>query len=1250
MKTKSILHSIIIISSLLSFLLMAGIGYGAYCDDVQTNLTSGYPVVYNASNCPIAFGTYYVNATSSSTGYITIVQSNTVFDCNGATIRGNGTGYGIDSDLKNNITIKNCIINNYDRGMWIRRGNGAYVFNNTLNYSISSAIRITNFNNSFIYLNHVYNTSLVAGIIELQGNIINGSVYDNVIDKGYYGIRFFDNVTNGKAFRNNITNSVSTGIYVWDSDLDIINGTNVSDNYVLNSGRNGISLNGYNGYVYNNIVENYNHEGIDFHCDEARTTTNNFNVYNNLIFQSDNYWSMGEWGISLLNIQNSNIYNNTIRNLINTTIDLTQGRGILVSSGDFTKNLNIFNNTILNISGNCFYTSSLNISWYSNTFSDCYNEVATRGSTSYLTNYSTSFLTNNNYLSGIARYKQYNDRVNITINETSSISHTINLSNNGIVTLSYNGRKDLRIVNSTITLNPIDSNYSAYWTHNSSVYANNFKNATITIPSNGALTVVKSSSSGGCDYPTVANYVGYNKLCDGIFYLNATSSASGVLTANADNTFIECGNTILIGNTTGKGAYNNKHGVTIANCTFLNYNQGIKDDISAENSYLYNNKINNSDICIYNVGVGNSTINGNIISNCTSGIQIYKSTRNGNYTVSNNIIYGNDGIIVREANIAWVYGNKIYSSSNDGISIVKTDNAFIYNNLLYNISDYSFYLYNSTLIEANNNNASLLYRDNSVYSSLVVNLSFHDNRIGNLNGSNNHLLRLDGNINATIKNNYFYNAAILSQFLNIVGSLLIDSNTFINADKAISFRGITNGVINSNTILNISKNSDGYNTGIHIWGNSSNISLNGNSIEYAHLGIYIQQSNNVSIYNTICNQISLIDILNGAMPNTRTNTQGYGVYQYNEPTACILAGEQYEGWLGDSSESMSDNITKFRTYNVTNLIINGITPNVNVQTYLHTVGVFGIQNYNLPTGYWYNKFWFIQDMTDLDEFYNNPNWNQLQVVPTNVSGISNIFWKNRAGMNNKAYTQGNYSISKSLMSFKNVNQTTAYNLSLFNLTINPQGYTCVQIFNGTSNLPWGGCGSAYNSYNETIGAGNRTMVFNTLNNLTPRLTGVDPNALITTFSTTSKQTIIVSTGAFNITNLDYHSGVYVYHDGVSLGYTNSKDYYADSSGNWEFSETVIVINQIQTQNCILSVSSIFDTTSFLPMMIVALMLVVILPIILLFWSAQQNNVNYIDVAKQSTGNIIMVSVAIIVVIILIIMSLALIAGIFGALC
>ena len=76
--------------------------------------------------------------------------NNKIFDCQGHTIEGDGSGYdgGIYLNSRQNNTIKNCIIRNFDYGIFLDHSSNNFLTNNTANsnrYGIYLYSSSTNF-------------------------------------------------------------------------------------------------------------------------------------------------------------------------------------------------------------------------------------------------------------------------------------------------------------------------------------------------------------------------------------------------------------------------------------------------------------------------------------------------------------------------------------------------------------------------------------------------------------------------------------------------------------------------------------------------------------------------------------------------------------------------------------------------------------------------------------------------------------------------------------------------------------------------------------------------------------------------------------------------------------------------------------------------------------------------------------------------------------------------------------------------
>jgi len=117
-------------TNLVSFFLI-----GLMLASIFTGAVSGACVIptdnlYINSDTTLCLGFYDI-PDADATGVIIINASNVVLDCNGSTINGTGSGYGIYNPGFDNVTIKNCTVMNYGYGIYLNSSD-----NNTINTNI----------------------------------------------------------------------------------------------------------------------------------------------------------------------------------------------------------------------------------------------------------------------------------------------------------------------------------------------------------------------------------------------------------------------------------------------------------------------------------------------------------------------------------------------------------------------------------------------------------------------------------------------------------------------------------------------------------------------------------------------------------------------------------------------------------------------------------------------------------------------------------------------------------------------------------------------------------------------------------------------------------------------------------------------------------------------------------------------------------------------------------------------------------
>ena len=414
-------------------ILMMGIAYGVECGVTPTEDCT------MTANTTFYTGTYYLNDTNAN-GAIQVGANSFTLDCNGSYIIGNNTvnSRGFQIAAKNNITLKNCNIQNFSIGI---RTTVSYDINiNNMNISnvLTRGISLENTNYTNITNNIIKNAtgtgSGTAGVL-LSGVNNQIEIKNNIIERFYDLINFADNnLHNGTVISdNNLTHSYEYCIY-------FRIGTNYStvyNNRLLDCGweqtANAIDLWGYYNNISNNYIYNFSHQGIDLFTTDA--TVGGFNTIEsntiNASFSDDNNC------IFLSQSNNNTVYNNTC-----------DGRIQAVGNSSYQYG----NEFYLNKIHNALYsmTAKTDSYWHNNIiFNSLYNDIYIQSDNTIVT---SPLFINNDYNSGISKYFLEGD-VNTSINETSLSYHILNITSSGIITLMYNGRKDLTIINNTVKIN-----------------------------------------------------------------------------------------------------------------------------------------------------------------------------------------------------------------------------------------------------------------------------------------------------------------------------------------------------------------------------------------------------------------------------------------------------------------------------------------------------------------------------------------------------------------------------------------------------------------------------------------------------------------------------------------------------------------------------------------------------------------------------------------------------------------------------
>ena len=201
---------------------------------------------------------------------ITWPASNKIFDCQGNTIDGVTSGTGIYLNGKNNNTIRNCIVNEFYRGIYIYNSDYNFVDNNT-----------ANLNNFGIDLRggSDYNNITNCGIngsdddgLYLDASTHNRIIHNTINNTDEDALDLYTSSDYNVLENNVITNTGWDGIYIFDSDNN-----NLTNNSITDGGVNGFAINsGSTGNILNsNTACGHLSPYVDIKDQDSNTGDNN---------------------------------------------------------------------------------------------------------------------------------------------------------------------------------------------------------------------------------------------------------------------------------------------------------------------------------------------------------------------------------------------------------------------------------------------------------------------------------------------------------------------------------------------------------------------------------------------------------------------------------------------------------------------------------------------------------------------------------------------------------------------------------------------------------------------------------------------------------------------------------------------------------------------------------------------------------------------------------------------------------------
>ena len=159
---------------------------------------------------------------------VRIIASNIVFDCNGHQIINTGkTGSGIQAWAVNNVTIKNCDVSGFQKGIDLFISNSDTLENNIV-HDNSNGIILANVNTGVMTSDNVVRDNDAVGITIEQGSsgvVVSGEISDNG-EEGTY-IKDSSSTTIDDA---TIRDNALEGVYLVNANVVLIEDSTVSNN------------------------------------------------------------------------------------------------------------------------------------------------------------------------------------------------------------------------------------------------------------------------------------------------------------------------------------------------------------------------------------------------------------------------------------------------------------------------------------------------------------------------------------------------------------------------------------------------------------------------------------------------------------------------------------------------------------------------------------------------------------------------------------------------------------------------------------------------------------------------------------------------------------------------------------------------------------------------------------------------------------------------------------------------------------
>jgi parallel beta-helix repeat protein len=286
---------------------------------------------------------------------LVIGADNITLDGNGHTISGTlaEETYGIYSNGKSGITIRNCIITNFDLGirfdsvsnstiannLIMNNTDGAFLYDSSNNVFHSNTVSDNKNSGLFVYVysnnNTLFNNTMSdngENGLEMLASYFN-TIYNNTVSNDVEGFHLSTAASNNTFFNNSATNNRDDGFHLYSGayyntiyDNVVNNNTNFGfdlysacynafyNNTISNNGLDGFELYSvYNDTFHDNTINNNSRDGFWLHNCEDNI------VYSNIISGNGRYGFETDYEYWIT--RNNLIYNNYFNNNANVKDD-----------------------------------------------------------------------------------------------------------------------------------------------------------------------------------------------------------------------------------------------------------------------------------------------------------------------------------------------------------------------------------------------------------------------------------------------------------------------------------------------------------------------------------------------------------------------------------------------------------------------------------------------------------------------------------------------------------------------------------------------------------------------------------------------------------------------------------------------------------------------------------------------------------------------------------------------------------------